>query len=197
MLSLIMLPATLTVGLFFYWKHNKNPKLGGAISLSKALWLIYAIYTWFIFIPYLVFAHNLPPFVTVVWKVFWFWMVFRGIVEIYMMYVSKNWSPIYGISHDLSCLIILIAGTIYYLPSYAQLPSVLVAFHYSLILSLALETYYAYSFFQIVKEKTKGEHAIWFASKDDPRFKKLVFITGLMNWPLYAVLILYHIKLLN
>lgn len=189
--------ATVAIGLFFYFKQNKNPKLGGAMSMAKAWWLIYAVYTWFIFLPYQIFFYQLPPFVTQVWQIYWFWMLFRGIVEIFMMYVSKNWSPIYGITHDLTCLIILLGGTIYYQSSYLQLPSIVLIFHISLIVSLFLETYYAYGFFQIVKEKTKGEEAIWFASKDDPRFKRLVMVTGIMNWPLYIILIIYHIKLIN
>jgi len=190
-MAILLFLVTLSIGLFFYRKQNQRPELGGVLSLAKAFWLIYAVYTWFLFMPYNIYVLKLPPFVNQVWMIFWFWMLFRGIIEIFMMYVTKNWSPVYGISHDFSCLLILIGGTLLYWHQFLMIPKIVLTFHFSLILSLFLETYYAWGFFKIVKEKTKGEEAIWFASKEDPRFKRLVILTNIMNWPLYLILVIY------
>lgn len=190
-MAILLFIATLIIGLYFYQRQNLKPELGGALSLAKAFWLIYAIYTWFLFLPYQMFILKLPLFVNEIYMLFWFWMLFRGIIEIFMMYVTKNWSPIYGISHDISCLAILIFGTSYYRAQFFSLPLILVVFHFSLIASLILETYYAWGFYRIVKEKTKGEEAIWFASREDPRFNRLVIVTSTMNWPLYIILLIY------
>lgn len=195
----INLLAFFIIGFLFYQKQNKNSTLGGSISVAKAFWLFFAIHTWLFLIPILIFSVDLPFGYKVVWSIFsgWFWL--RSILEMIMMYKTKNWSPIYGISHDISCLLILFLGTFYYYVDFIHSNPFLLLFHLVLILSLLLETYYAYEFFKIVGEGTKGEKAIWFADSENLRFKRVVHITHIFNYVMIMGIlsIIYYVEFIS
>ena len=187
--------AVATIAILFARRQNRNPKLGGAISKAKQLWLAYAIYVWFCLSPILAFEPAIDPSLRRILATFAAWMWIRGIAEMVMMYWTKTWRPPYGIAHDLSS-IALIAGLMTAdLSAIAALPSQLdrwtIAFLLALIASLSFETYYAYAFFAAVEGKTTGEEGVWFASEDDPRFVRINRVTRVGNTILCAFLAAY------
>lgn len=171
------------VSLFFYYYQNKDQKIGGKIALCKLLWLDYTLIAWF-FLPIVFYFQNMSGEFYNLFYIISISMWIRGIIEIYMLYVTKNWTPPIGIAHDiftfLLALFIFITQIDYSLKTYLICSG--------LLLSLILETYYAYAFFKIVKEKTKGEDAIWFASKENPKFKKILTLTTFGNIVTYSLL---------
>ncbi len=177
--------------LYFYWRQNNKAKLGGKISLAKAIWLFYTIYVWFFLLPYIYFYHPISPYTTI-WVLFSLWMWIRGVIELFMMFVTKNWTPPLGISHDITCALLFIGTSIYWYKELADnfswAPFI---FHLSLFLSVLLETYYAYGFYKIVGEKTKGDDAVWYAGEDNKDFKFLVKLTGICNYPLFISLFFF------
>jgi hypothetical protein len=172
-------------------KQNTGKKMGGAISPAKSFWLFYCIYTWFLLLPFVLYQGFIPAPLSTVWTAFTGWMIFRGIAELFMMFVTKNWIPPLGIAHNLSCVAWLGTASIYHREAISELPIIVIVFHLSLILSLLMETYYAIQFYKIVGQKTKGEEAVWYANKDDPQFQKVVKITAIFNIPLYLSLIIF------
>lgn len=75
------------------WAWQRRPgALGGAISIIKALWLIYAVTLWFA-VPILL------------WNQHWGFaalavsMLIRGVVEIPLC-ATKRWKVAYGLTHD-------------------------------------------------------------------------------------------------
>lgn len=163
--------------------------MGGEISPAKSFWLFYCIYTWLIFIPFIYFTQEIPQPYKTTWIVFsaWFWL--RGIVEMVMMFITKNWTPPIGIAHDLSCVLLLMFMPMFFKHTLGPLHSPFFIFHMSLIFGALMETYYAMTFHKIVGEKTKGDEAVWYANKEDPVFKRVVFITALANFPIYGGLL--------
>lgn len=93
------------VSLDFYYLQNNSGRIGGEIALSKMVWLTYAILFW-IGLPLLislnshVLARLKTAFIFLLVS-----MLLRGLVELWMLYFSKNWSPVYGIMHDVFCIL--------------------------------------------------------------------------------------------
>jgi hypothetical protein len=187
---LISLLLVTIVGALFASRQNRNPKLGGAISKPKQLWLAYAIYVWFFLAPILAFEPALDPSLRLILTAFGALMWLRGIAEMVMMYGTKTWRPPYGIAHDLLCITVLVAlaPTIHISNSFDLWTA---AFVGSLVVSLGFETYYARAFFHAVEGKTTGEEGLWFASENDPRFARINRVTRIGNTILCAFLTAY------
>jgi hypothetical protein len=179
----------------YYIFQNKRNRIGGKISFSKNLWLFYCIYTWFFLLPLSIYLLPLPQELKMLWGMFSIWMWIRGIAELYMLFVSKNWVPPIGISHTSSSLFLLLIGSFYYDHTIIALPIEFKIFHLSIILSLILEVYYAVSFFKIIGTKSKGDHGVWFATAQDPKFKKILIITSAGNIVLYSCLAIFLYKI--
>lgn len=177
-------------------RQNEPGRLGGPIAHAKGFWLSYTIYTWFLFLPYLLLFKNPDPFFRDAYLFLTLSMWIRGVIEIYMLFVSKNWTPPIGVSHD----IITLVGIILFPVLRQGLPpkeSPHFIFYCSLILSLTVEIYYAYAFFKLMKERTKGKSGIWYASKEDPVFRKILRITTFFNVILYLILLHFTCVSLN
>lgn len=88
----------------FHWLQNRMAWAGGGIAWSKSVWLGCAILFWIVLPALLASDARLG----VVWRrpfiVLLVLMALRGTVELWMLYVSHNWSPFYGIAHDAVCL---------------------------------------------------------------------------------------------
>ncbi len=96
-------------GAVFYYFQNHSHGLGGSIALPKLLWLSYALWFWY-FLPVLIASdRRLSRQLRQVYWVFWLNMVLRAIAELWMMYVSRNWHPYYGIGHDLFSALLIFA----------------------------------------------------------------------------------------
>lgn len=91
----------------FHVLQNRLALTGGGIAWPKSMWLGCAILFWFVLPALLASDARLPaiwraPFVCLLAL-----MGLRGVVELWMLYVSHNWSPFYGIAHDVGCLVAL------------------------------------------------------------------------------------------
>lgn len=169
-----------------------SAKMGGALSTAKALWLLFALYFWFIFCPTLGLSERCPSpwreclllFSANIWL--------RGVIELYMLYITKSWRPRYGITHDLFSLALIpfpLWG-VELAPSVASSWGLISALTVLVLwLSMVLETLYAVWFNQIVEGKTTGDEGIWFADAESPQFKRVNRFTALNNLWLYVCLI--------
>jgi hypothetical protein len=173
----------IAVSFIFYRKQNSGKSLGGKMALSKLFWLDYTLICWF-FLPIYFGGNQKMGGVYFIWYTLSLSMWIRGLVEIFMLYKTKNWTPPIGISHDLITIaLILWAFTQTSINTYFELFMAL-----SLLLGLVLETYYAWAFYSIMKGKTQGEDALWFATKEDPRFRQILLVTTIGNYLLYTIL---------
>ena len=58
-----------------------------------------------------------------------------------------------------------------------------------LLVSMALETGYAMAFHRAVEGRTTGDDGVWFATADEPRFRRVNRVTAWANVALYAYLL--------
>ena len=171
---------------FIYQKTGA--RIGGSIALSKHLWLFYTIYTWFFLLNFILLRVDINPVLGLYLKIFSVLFLVRAPVELFMLFVSKNWTPPLGIAHDLICFVVLLAGSIHcFVFSDLKLWESLLLLN--LFLGITLETFYAYKFYKIVGDKTKGDQGIWFACHEDPKFQKVLKITTVFNMPIFVSLL--------
>jgi hypothetical protein len=60
-----------------------------------------------------------------------------------------------------------------------------------MVISLCIETWYAFAFLKLVRERTKGKEGIWYATKEDSQFLLILRVTTLFNSILYAIVFLF------
>ncbi len=87
----------------FYERQNGAGAVGGGIALPKLLWLASAILFWFV-LPVLFLLDRRLRGTHLAYGIFLGNMLLRAGVELWMMYLSHNWHPYYGIGHDLFSL---------------------------------------------------------------------------------------------
>ncbi len=175
-------------GLVFARRQNKADTMGGRISVAKRVWLIWAVYAWFVLAPL---SACVPAFegpLRWVLGAFSIFMGLRGAIELFMLYVTKNWRPPMGIAHDVACAALLLAGQVWAW-SRPEAPYRGVALWGALWLgvltmSLCLETYYAVVFHHAVAGQTTGDEGVWFANAEEPRFARANRVTAWANGPL-------------
>ena len=84
----------------FAWRQNQGGLVGGPISLAKTFWLNYALLTFFV----LPFCLWRSPWLTEAARRLFGWVfalfVARGIVELWILYFTRDWKCLYGIAHD-------------------------------------------------------------------------------------------------
>jgi hypothetical protein len=182
--------------LWFRRRQNQAHSMGGRISNPKVLWLFYAIWFWLFECAVLAFEPSLPVGYRVIFGMHAASMWLRGLVEMFMLYVTKNWRPPIGIAHDVWC-VISVVGLVAYFNKDLLGPSVwgpwALALTVMLVFSLVVEVLYAALFFRAVQGKTTGDKGVWFASEDEERFKRLNRITAAFNAPqvVFQVMVLW------
>jgi hypothetical protein len=101
----------------FYQVQNNLRPVGGDISIVKLLWLAGAILLWGV-LPLLLLADpRLGLRLRRAFAALAALMLARAAVEGWMLYVTLNWSPWYGIAHDALCAAVLLAFAARTLPS--------------------------------------------------------------------------------
>lgn len=164
--------------LFYHKKQNgSKPLTGGPISTPKSFWLAYTVCTWFFFPIILAFNPEVTSGLKsiLIFHLISWWV--RGILELIMIYKWFNWSPRYGISHDLFHLVALtILSYIHRLEFQALTPvnTIVSVFIIVIFFATIAEISFAYLFFK-VRSKEEEEDNIYFAS-DDPKW---IFINRL------------------
>ena len=198
-LVLIWPLVTSLVALHFYKKQNSTGAwTGGPISKPKSMWLAYTVCNWF-FLPLWMLGAGLIPEPLVDFYIFhllsW-WL--RGPLELIMIYKWLNWTPKYGISHDLFHLL----GTSFFLtlglkelPLANLSPTAIcaVAFSFVIILTTIAEIWFAYLFFTTRTAQETDEN-IYFAS-EDPKWKFINKATASVVYPAYIFLFLQTLGL--
>jgi hypothetical protein len=178
---------------WFGRQQNRRAAIGGAISGPKITWLAYAIMLWFFVSPAVACDGGVHRHLRALLALFSVLMWLRGGVELLMMYRWKNWRPPYGITHDLLCLVVLVAGGIWARAAVGGEASPLdrrvLGLVALLTASLIVEVMYAALFFHAVAGRTTGEDGVWFASQEEARFRRINRITAALNLPLYAGLL--------
>jgi hypothetical protein len=91
----------------FWWVQNRWQPVGGAMAFQKAVWLADAVVLWIALPLCIVRDVRIAAEVRRAFKVLLILMALRAVIELWMLYVSLNWSPWYGIAHDLSCMAVL------------------------------------------------------------------------------------------
>lgn len=189
-LILVLLALAALLGFLFWRKQNVRRSRGGRISPPKLAWLFYAIFLWFLLCPLVALDAAVEPNLRGVLGGFGTLMWVRGMAELYMLYVSHNWKPPYGIGHDVLCIVFLLGGLSWYQLHRTGPLSRLDVWALSLVslvlVSLFVEVMYATLFFQAVEGHTTGEDGIWFADEEQARFRRINRITFACNVPLYA-----------
>lgn len=101
-------------GFYFNTLQNSGLLPGGNIALVKLFWLGLIIFFWFLS-PILLLINgtknNKEKLILIVhlcnvWG--------RGLIELYMIYVSYNWQHAYGIGHDFISIVLLLTFLLFY-----------------------------------------------------------------------------------
>lgn len=174
---------------FRFGRRQRAPGAsGGDISSPKLAWLAYAVLLWFLVTPLIALDPALRPGLRWVLGAFSACMWLRGVVEIYMLFVTRNWRPPYGIAHDVVCIALLVGGLVFVPDSrpsgthpmdlWAALLLVL------LLVSLVAEVLYAWLFHRAAEGRTTGHDGVWFAA-DSHRFRAINRLTAWLNVPLF------------
>ncbi len=181
--------AVLTVLLFllgltmaFYLTQNHTGLIGGDIALSKAVWLALAILFWLL-LPGLILMDartvgaSRSPFAWLLGL-----MAARGVIEGLMLYVYNNWSPLYGMAHDLVCASVVSLLSWRLMRRQTHRPSIAVrrlGLHAMLTAAMFLPEMY-YAWYMRANFHTQGSHAIYFVP-DNGQHAVVLGITTLVN----------------
>lgn len=161
--------------LAFHWVQNEYRPVGGEISWPKLFWLAYAILLWFV-LPALLCADSR---LDGAWRrpffLLFLLMLARGVVEGWMLYVSLNWSPWYGIGHDIVCAALLLAfAAALYRRAASRLERLMLLHLLVSALMFGPEMYFAW--YMQAHFNTQGDDAIYFVP-DDPVYATVLRAT--------------------
>jgi hypothetical protein len=157
----------------FYQMQNRLQPVGGAISVEKMAWLALAVLQW-VMLPALLCADTrlsnmlLRPF-----KILLLLMLMRGVIEGGMLYVTLNWSPWYGIAHDLLCAGVLVWFALH-IHATSALERLVRGYMFVALLAFAPEIYFAW--YMQAHFVTVGDQAIYFVP-DDPAYADVLLVT--------------------
>jgi hypothetical protein len=155
-------------------------------------WLFYAVYLWFLVCPLVALDAAVHPALRTVLGLFAASMWLRGLAELYMLYVAKNWKPPYGVGHDVVCILLVLGGLALHRETLAGPLTPVDAWALALVglvlVTLVVEVVYASLFFHAVEGATTGEEGIWFADEEQARFRRINRLTFSFNVLLYTAL---------
>lgn len=170
----------------FYVHQNKADSIGGAIALPKLLWLALALLFWYL-LPLLFACDARLAQARVLYFIFIINMWARAFIELWMMYLSHNWHPYYGIGHDAfsAALALIIA---YRIPAQAPLARLQTIFFQVLFLMFLIELGFAgYMLFNV-----QSDQAVFFVPDQDSHRQVLM-----LTWAVVGILTLYLIALIR
>lgn len=167
------------LGWIYHLRQNKNPQMGGKISIPKTFWLFFALYCYYIVPLHFLLEGSFNPFWTPVLLSILVINYSRLAIQGLAMYRFKIWRPIYGMTWNLVSVILvmmIMAWNFEHREVIWNAPGQIVF----LLLYLGLlltDTYYAHTFKGIVGQITTGDQPVWFANGKDTRFAKINRIT--------------------
>jgi len=193
-LILIVLAPILALGAgcFFWRRQNVGQTVGGAISFPKALWLSYTVTAWF-FLPFVFLPHpelTREPRLLLALHLLSWWI--RGPIELLMIYRWFNWSPRYGIAHDILHAAMLATGLVLFKHALFLHPvnQLAALFLTVTLLATLAETFFAWLFLSI---RGHEDHKVYFAN-NDPKWRINNRVTAMMVVIVYGHLFFQAIK---
>ncbi len=153
-------------------QNSKKAWTGGPISWPKALWLAFTVQHWFV-VPIFFLLH--PEFPEDLFAVYIFHLIswwIRGPLELVMIYKWLNWTPFYGIGHDI--FHILGVTTLLLLACFSVgtpadgISFLSVSYIFLILFTTSVEAYFAYLFLT-TRSHAEADENIYFAS-DDPKW---------------------------
>jgi hypothetical protein len=158
----------------FYWVQNRFRPVGGEISVPKLLWLGYAIALWVVVPALLAADGRISGRLRQAFAALVILVLARGAAEMWMLYVWLNWSPWYGIAHDLVCMTALAALALR--AGWPRLPIERVATVHLAVTAAAFLPEIYFAWYMQAHFTTSGEHAVYFVP-DDPRYDEVLRVT--------------------
>ena len=165
------------IGAGFFWVQNDNA-IGGEVALVKVIWLAVTIFMWFVMPILMVLDARYDNKARLLLSVFVISMLLRAIIELFMMYVTQNWHPYYGIGHDLLSIVLLL-GMVFYL-SVKKIKS-FVSFVVVLVFMFIAESYFAL----YMLNNVQGDGPVYFVPSSGHDSVLM------MTWVLVSLLALY------
>lgn len=184
---LSLLAALAAAGIGFYSTQNATGRIGGEMAVQKMLWLYYAIVLWLVLPGAILFDARASSPLRAAYGALFALMSLRAVVEGWMLYVSHNWSPWYGIGHDVLCMIvggIGIVGVARTRNIPARVDRWLFVHLVVTVLAFLPEIYFAH--YMLANFNTTGDAAIYFVP-DDPGHREVLHVT----WVVVAFFSLY------
>ncbi len=188
MTTLLCIAILLTIALatWYHRRQNSRAVLGGAISKPKVIWLFYALFHYFFLTVWCYWFFEKSNRLHAVLPVFIALIYFRLVAQSALMFWLKKWTPPMGISYNLFTF-----ATLCYCVFSSLKNAELVILHPDECLLLGLfgllgmmllvDSYYAWSFYRLVGSLTKGHEAIWYASEEDAKFRRINRVTKWLN----------------
>ncbi|MEK2647119.1 hypothetical protein [Bdellovibrio sp. BCCA] len=171
----VLLVVQFLCSIWFYYKQNKGAFVGGPISWPKAVWLYHAIFSWFL-VPLVYLSlpdlHISLKILIGLHALIW-WI--RGPLELVMIYKFFNWTPRYGITHDVFHVILLFAGMVATAKLWPENMTNWMAFIYCAVtvLMLCFEISFAALFLDV---RGNEDCRIYYAA-DEPKWKFINWLT--------------------
>jgi hypothetical protein len=173
--------ALATAAAIFYWRQNYQGQIGGPMSLPKILWLAYAILSWLILPAFLARSPLLTRGYRTAFRAHLANFGARAAIELWLIYVTFGWTPLYGITHDVFSIALI---AVFVHRAGKPVDDLARAARHHLIaiqLTLVAEIVFAFLFYRA----TRGEGTIYFASTD-PRFLVINRLTAMVVIAAYA-----------
>ncbi len=177
----LTLAALAAFSTLFLWRQNVGGQIGGAISPPKLFWLDYTLLSWFILPAFFLAAKGLPRWLRRVFVGHLINFGVRGSVELWLLYVSISWTPLYGIAHGVFSQGLLRVLARRRTDEPGAVASAAAHHLMAIRLTLVAEMIFASLFYV----KTRGEGAIYFASST-PRFFLINALTAVVVCASYA-----------
>ncbi|MBM3266209.1 MAG: hypothetical protein FJZ01_01055 [Candidatus Sericytochromatia bacterium] len=179
------------MGAYMYWAQNVAGHPGGPISVQKAIWLSYALATFYVMPAHFLADTRVRRAVRFVYGWFLLSWVARGAAELVLMYVWHAWIPPYGVYHGLFNLA-LVAWLMHrkrHDLAEAVGPADRTAVRYLAVIRLTqlAEITFALLFYQAVDFDTRDT---WFAGEGQSRFAFINTLTAVVEailLPLLAI----------
>ncbi|MDK2125814.1 hypothetical protein [Parachitinimonas caeni] len=165
----------------FAWMQNRAGYTGGEIALPKLLWLFSALWCWVVQPPLLwADARSQAPFRRLL-ACFMLWMLARAVVELWMMYVTHSWRPLYGILHNTGSMTLLIGGACVLRPADGELA---LQRRHLLALGLLFVPEIGFAHYMQTHFQTQGANPLYFVP-DDERYQDVLratWVSVLLCW---------------
>ena len=155
----------------FYSVQNSGALPGGQISTVKLAWLGCAILFWYLLPGLLLLDGRMPWLARRACIVLFVSMLVRGVIELFMMYVTHNWQPWMGISHDILMLVLMFVVA---MPLFRELNSI-----YSGFLAVATAMFIpeaGFAWYMLVHATDSGTTVYFVAG--DPQHGGIMIVTA-------------------